>query len=211
MSINFFSVAKIQSRWKSARDTYMRVKANKRKLKSGSGATKCKKYVFYEMMTFLDVNVSTEADESIDIQTEEHQSTTDDYNISIPTTSTDHSDLERTFNDTVSGTSRKRKCLSSQTDFEKELLEFVKQNSAVNDDEDLNFFKSLLPTVKKLGSFKKLMFRTKVLEALIDIQKDTIVTIEDIPDLDIIESQNSTSTIDLTSLNIRTESQNTNT
>lgn len=72
-------------------------------------------------------------------------------------------------------------------------------------DEDLNFFKSLLPSVTKLSSYNKLLFRTKVLEALIDIQKKMVITIEDLS-----ETQN-TVTDDLQSLNIRSDTNSVDT
>lgn len=204
----------MQSRWKTARDTYTKVRGSNKKLKSGSGAKKGKKYIFYDMLTFLNSNSSNEADESIENQSEGQDSSTNainDNSISVPSTSTENSNLERTISNTESASSRKRKHTSSPTPFEKELLQNVKQNKIDNDDEDLNFFKSLMPTVKKFSTFKKLLFRTKVLGALIDIEKETVITLDDLPSLNIgtTESQNTISAIDLTSLNIITETQNT--
>lgn len=192
----------------------MKVKASKKKQKSGSGAKPGKKYIYFEMLTFLDSNSSNEADESIENQSEDQDSSTNaNNNISVPSTSSGNSNLERTNNNTEPESSRKRKRQSSPTPFEKELLQCVKQNNIDADDEDLNFFKSLIPTVKQFNTFKKLLFRTKVLEALIDIEKETVFTLDDLPSItmDLSETQNTSSTIDLRSLNIRTETQNTNT
>lgn len=100
--------------------------------------------------------------------------------------------------------SKKRKC-ESPTAFELQLLDCVKNNTADNMDEDLNFLKSLLPSVTKLSGYKKLLFRTKVLEALIDIQKEMVITIEDLS-----ETQN-TVTDDLQSLNIRSDTNSVDT
>ncbi|XP_050672808.1 uncharacterized protein LOC126970778 [Leptidea sinapis] len=203
------NIIKVQSRWKTARDTYMKVKASKKKLKSGAGASTNKKYIFFQMLTFLDSNSSNEADESIENQCEDQDSSTNAINYnssSVPSTSTSNSNLERT-NNTEPESSRKRKRQVSPTAFEKELLQCVKQNNLDSNDEDLNFFKSLIPTVQKL------LFRNKVLEALIDIQKETVITLDDLPSINIglSETQNTTSTIDLRSLNIGTETQNTDT
>lgn len=204
----------MQARWRTARDTYMKVKANSKKLKSGSGAKSGKKYTYYNMLTFLDSNAGGEADESIDNNLSEDQnSSTNDNNISVPSTSAENLNPEN-FSNTELETSRKRKRTQSPTPFEKQLLQSVRQNNLLNDDEDLNFFKSLIPTVKKFSTFKKLLFRTKVLEAMIDIEKETIITLDYLPSLNIgtTETQNTISNIDLLSLNIgETETQNTDT
>lgn len=213
------SVTKVQARWKTARDTYMKVKASKKKLKSGSGAKTGKKYIYYDMLQFLNSNACTEADESIDYQGEVQYLSRNENNISVPkpSTSTENSNAEYTNNNSKAQSSRKRKRESSPTPFEKELLECVKRDNIDRDDEDLNFFKSLIPTVKKLSSFKKLLFRTKILEALIDIEKETLITLDDLPSLNLgeitetLNMQNTTSTIDLSTLHIRTETQNTDT
>lgn len=69
-------------------------------------------------------------------------------------------------------TSRKRN-IHERDDIEKEILElekrkisFLEQQSTMDDDEDLNFFKSLIPHVRQLPSLNKLYFRTQVQNVL---------------------------------------------
>ncbi|XP_052744693.1 uncharacterized protein LOC128199410 [Bicyclus anynana] len=197
-------VKKLQQRWKTARDTYIRVRSTKKKLKSGSGSRANKTYIYYDMLSFLDSNSNTQGEESADNfnqsveqnaspRTSQNNTIIEEDLINIPSTSSSVTKETRS--------SKKRKC-ESPTDFELELLNCVKNNTADNMDEDLNFFKSLLPTVKKLSSFKKLLFRTKVLEALIDIEKEMIITIDD------LSLTQNTATNDLESLNVRSDTNN---
>ncbi|KAJ8720634.1 hypothetical protein PYW08_006099 [Mythimna loreyi] len=59
-------VKKLQQRWKTARDTYIRVRSTKKKLKSGSGSRANKTYIYYDMLSFLDSNSNTQGEESAD-------------------------------------------------------------------------------------------------------------------------------------------------
>lgn len=208
----------MQQRWKTARDTYTKVRSTKRKIKSGSGSRANKTYIYYDMLSFLDSNSNVQGDESTDDlnqSVEQNASTRTSQNsthIQEEVPSTSSSQNNTSIQEEVpssSGTketrsSKKRKC-ESPTDFELQLLDCVKNNTADNMDEDLNFFKSLLTSVTKLSGYKKLLFRTKVLEALIDIQKEMVITIEDLS-----ETQN-TVTDNLQSLNIRSDTNSVDT
>lgn len=175
----------MQARWKTARDSYTKVKASNKKLKSGSGAQKGRGYAYYSIMTFLDSNTSAEGQESLEYLSQGDSSVDAGifHEVAIPGTSTSEHENDTPSRETQSISKPKRKKTSSPTAFEIELLQCIKNKNDGENDEDLIFFKSILPNIKKLSSYQKLLFRTKVLGILIDIEKENVITLEDLSNI----------------------------
>lgn len=121
------------------------------------------------MMTFLESNSNNESQESLDGI--EDQNTSD---VSFPSEASSNQDCEM-----PPSTSRTRKS-TSPTPFEKELLKSVKQRKLEDTDEDMSFFMSIMPTLKKINAYQKLIFRTKVMEHLIEVEKEKVITMDDL-------------------------------
>lgn len=181
---------KIQARWKTARDCYTKVKASNKKLKSGSGAKKGKGYSYYNIMTFLDSNKRVEGQESLENSQDDSSGHTlelsqhpivDTSEVLIPETSTSGIENDTARRETQNQSKRKK--ASSPTPFETQLLQSIQHKKDEENDEDLSFFKSIMPNIKKLSTYQKLLFRSKVLNLLIDIERENVITLEDLSNI----------------------------
>ncbi|CAG4948313.1 unnamed protein product [Parnassius apollo] len=59
------------------------------------------------------------------------------------------------------------------SEFEAQLLECLKSNQLELESEDLAFFQSLQPSLKRFTRYQKLMFRTKVLNIVMEMESQT--------------------------------------
>ncbi|RVE41313.1 hypothetical protein evm_014036 [Chilo suppressalis] len=170
---------KIQQRWRTARDMYKKEKMVGNE-SSGSGAKKKKKYEYYQMLTFLDRVIDTATDDSLLPEGDD----TDDVVIpsshtkalSPPSTSAPLTPLPSASTSTnqqpIRPTQNKgKKAMSS---FENTLLGYLKNNQLELESEDLAFFQSLQPTLKRFTTYQKMMFRTKVMQVIMEMEMPNI-------------------------------------
>ncbi|KAK4324225.1 hypothetical protein Pmani_005065 [Petrolisthes manimaculis] len=145
----------LQIRWKSIRDAYIR---NSRKLKdeskSGSGAVKTHRYIFAEQLSFL--RKVGENRVTTDTLASNHE-TVDGTDDGCQNSSTSQPKAN------VEPKKRKRNIL------EEKLIKFM-DNCEEKQDEDKDFFMSMLPALRTLNVEQKLEFRMQVLATLKNIK-----------------------------------------
>ncbi|XP_045482794.1 uncharacterized protein LOC123686602 [Harmonia axyridis] len=165
----------IQQRWKTARDAFFRCKGSMRNTPSGSSAKKMKKYVYYDDLSFLHqtgVNIvidslSTNSDNSSTII--DTEDTSNMYTLE----NAEQRQLEQEQGSTQMPRppkKRKRQPLQENSNFEKELLTLLRNQTPDIDNDDLAFFSSLGPVLKSFDLEQKLQFRSRVLAVAMDIQ-----------------------------------------
>lgn len=154
-------------------------------------------------MTFLDSNTSVEGQESLENVSQEDSSADTGISNEVAIQSANESATEVAIpgpstseqeNDTANRETQrqsKRKKTSSPTPFELQLLQSIENKNDKENDEDLSFFKSIMPNIKKLSTYQKLLFRSKVINILIDIERETVITLEDLSNI-VVTSDNNT-------------------
>lgn len=159
----YFYSKEFNQRWKSARGQYTRYKVSL-KGKCGSAAKNKKKYIFADLLSFLDPIQDLEA---------VHES------ITSPDAATcDQSQNESTLQENVRDNvplPRKRKRNKDEDNmslFEKELVGMWKKTNEISFDKDIAFFNSIVPTVRSLNFENKLLFRGKVLKLLVQLKQN---------------------------------------
>lgn len=163
--INFIvSVKSIHQRWKSARDQYVRYKTAVKFKKSGSGAITKRKYVFADTMSFLDP--VTDLSDVHESESTENAPTSDNPSIQNDSSCSEN-DMSNVHN------KRRKKNTQEMTTFEKQLIEMWNSTNNLAFDEDVAFFNSILPAVRKLTFEKKYFFRSQILQLLVGINQDT--------------------------------------
>lgn len=163
----------ITSKWRTIRDNYTRnLKKQDECKRSGSAATKIRQYVYGEQLSFLrktkelrntDSSYATTEEDGVDNFDEiEHDSVTcvdDGINNS-------NIDMEITATSSNEKSTSKRK----KPNVEHALIDFMESHKASkktsDNDEDLAFFYSLLPSVKSLTMDKKFEFRMQTMQLL---------------------------------------------
>ena len=141
--------------------------------------------MYYDILKFLDSYEPTDVEESLsqpstsrgmfsqaqspeDIETHEHIDT-DMHTESMRLHDTDGAGSV-TSEDTRTLHRKRQTTKTKPTEFEGELLQLLKADHLELEEDDLAFFKSLQPTLKKFTTYQKLMFRTKVMNALMEIE-----------------------------------------
>uniref|UniRef100_A0A0P4W354 MADF domain-containing protein n=1 Tax=Scylla olivacea TaxID=85551 RepID=A0A0P4W354_SCYOL len=144
----------LQIRWKRIRDAYVR---NSRKLKdeskSGSGAVKTHRYIFAEQLSFLR-NVG------------ENRETTDTF---VPTHETEDGAEDACQNLSATQQNPSAKSKKKKSNLLEKLIKFM-DGYEEKEDDDKDFFMSMLPSVRTLNSEQKIEFRMEVLAALKNIR-----------------------------------------
>lgn len=174
----FLSDKKIQQRWRTARDMYKKEKIAGNQ-SSGSGAKKKKKYEYFEMLTFLDRVIDDATDESLrnadDVVTPSSPTTAlPSTSTSAPLTqlpSTSASTNQQSIPASAPPTKKRKKAKSK---FKNSLLQYLKSNQLELESEDFAFFQSLQPTLKRFTNYQKMLFRTKVMQVIMEIEMSNI-------------------------------------
>ncbi|CAG4970070.1 unnamed protein product [Parnassius apollo] len=166
----------VQLRWKTARDAYMKCRANLKTSKSGSAGGVKKKYIFFDIMTFLedtkDFEPTHESMALTSSQTSQNVASTSSQNSQsiLPITTTPNlPSTEETFQTPVLASPKpwQRKKKRCMTDFESQLLKILEKNdtsttnfasSTALKDDDCSFFNSLAPIINDFDNYKKLLF-----------------------------------------------------
>lgn len=169
----FILVQDITSKWRTIRDNYTRnLKKQDECNRSGSAAKKIRQYVYGEQLSFLrktkelrntDSSYATTEEDGVDNFDEiEHDSVTcvdDGINNS-------NIDMEITATSSNEKSTSKRK----KPNVEHALIDFMESHKASkktsDNDEDLAFFYSLLPSVKSLTTDQKFEFRMQTMQLL---------------------------------------------
>ncbi|GBP34614.1 hypothetical protein EVAR_19005_1 [Eumeta japonica] len=156
-------VKSVLQRWKSARDQYVRLKANI--LKEGLAAKSKIKYIFANEMSFLDPVTNLQRIPQTLHLTDNRITDNNATKTEKIQMATQKSPLSR--EPEATPFKRKKRNVEEMTRFEKELLNVLhKSNSESASDEDVAFFNSLLPTVRLLDRQQKFQFRSQVLQIL---------------------------------------------
>lgn len=171
MIVSFFSVNEIIAKWRTVRDNYIRsLKKLNQSQKSGSAGKQPTKYVYHEQLMFLDkLKIERTTESSLDSTSPEVATESDVTEVEI----NEAPNIAKT----VCEPPAKKKCCKklnvSGSNVETKLMGFMDSYEKHNfnkpnepEDEDLNFFKSLLPTVKLLNPMMKMDFRFEVMKSL---------------------------------------------
>ncbi|XP_047519448.1 uncharacterized protein LOC125059190 [Pieris napi] len=159
---------KIQQRWRTARDTYQKDKISEKNQPSGSGSKKKKKkYSYYDILTFLDSTTETAGEESLCEEMSEQS------NLETPNESTQPDNSRQESSHPTSKQKQVKSKKQAPSKFEAQLLECLKSNQLELESEDLAFFQSLQPSLKRFTRYQKLMFRTKVLNIVMEMESQT--------------------------------------
>ncbi|XP_050665917.1 uncharacterized protein LOC126966085 [Leptidea sinapis] len=174
-TLNFFIISGklVQQRWNVfhlcggavARDAFFRTKNAIKKTPSGSAAPKYKKYIYYDELSFLAPTVENEVDESLN-----------DSSLPSPSDNILDSMIDRGVDSASSQKpwleKRKRRAPKTNPEsspFEKELLTLLSNQTPDLAADDLAFFASLGPILKRFDVGQKLEFRSRVLREAMDI------------------------------------------
>lgn len=125
---------------------------------SSSDVKKKKKYTHYDIMTFLD--------SVIYIPGEDWYETS--Y-VTMPSPASPATRSPSTLATPVPPQPAKNKEKES-SQFENAILECLKSNHLELESEDLAFFLSLQPTLRRFTNYQKMMFRTKVMQIVMDME-----------------------------------------
>lgn len=162
----FVTVTKVQQRWRSSRDQYVRCKTSGKYKRTISGGIKKKQYVFANLMAFLDpvTNLHNIVSYQEPLLPECILYTTENQ-----TSPRSDSSPDFLVADYTSDFKREEKQTEEMAAFEKESLGMWKLSNDVAFDEDVAFFSSLLPTVRRLDVQQKLRFKGQVMQFLAQI------------------------------------------
>ncbi|CAG5053196.1 unnamed protein product [Parnassius apollo] len=135
---------------------------------SGSGSKKKKKkYSYYDILTFLDSTTETAGEESLCEEMSEQS------NLETPNESTQPDTSRQESSHPTSKQKQVKSKKQAPSEFEAQLLECLKSNQLELESEDLAFFQSLQPSLKRFTRYQKLMFRTKVLNIVMEMESQT--------------------------------------
>ncbi|KAF5277318.1 hypothetical protein FQR65_LT16008 [Abscondita terminalis] len=162
----------LQKKWKNLKDRFMKDVRAEKEVRSGNAASKKKKYVYSEIMQFLMPQMERRRYHHSQIKTESNvQGNEADADAVV--VGSDNDDVHEEDNNdvqtptTVSNHQRKVPKSTQKQTFENKLLQILEnRETQQEDDEDLAFFKSILPSVKKLTDIQKTEFRLDVLNSL---------------------------------------------
>uniref|UniRef100_A0A8C5Q3T1 Uncharacterized protein n=1 Tax=Leptobrachium leishanense TaxID=445787 RepID=A0A8C5Q3T1_9ANUR len=163
----------VMSKWRTVRDNYVRNLKKRGELsKSGLGAKKVRLYIYGEQLSFLKKCLEPRAQtSSIDSEPDPFEQSQDYDGNGGEAEHESEVHIETVIPMDKPAPSRKKK----STDVELALLEFMQahkpQRSIIEDDDDLAFFYSLLPTVKSLTADEKFTFRLQTMQLLQNIKQ----------------------------------------
>lgn len=156
----FVSAAQLQRKWKSLRDSYNRERNKLKNIKSGSGASGRKEYIYFKQLSFLSVLAETRPESRDGEQEPENMSSSVE-----PRTPVDRK-----------GNTKKFKPMSSVDKAEIELLNNIskKMEDQHDNDSDRSFLLSLLSDFKGIKEDFKLDLKMEML-SLIKKYKNLVI------------------------------------
>ncbi|KAG5888281.1 hypothetical protein JTB14_006669 [Gonioctena quinquepunctata] len=177
----------VLQRWKTARDAYVRCRAMN--TKSGSGSEKRKKYIYFENMQFIDKKHVEKTEDSFEAN-QDTINASQIHNVQLIKQETSHdvhSSNQNAINDDQYDTDasetnimvqsepqKRRRKNSEEFDFDREMLQILKDNSKLMQNDDMAFFCSLLPIMQTFSMNQKLLFRSEVLKKTMEISNSAI-------------------------------------
>ncbi|XP_012277721.1 uncharacterized protein LOC105698239 [Orussus abietinus] len=160
-------VQDVMSKWRTKRDNYIRaLRKQAQHYKFGSGGKKTKLYVYGEQLSFLCKNKELRNTEG-GFDEPQYEESQDDEKNEVESEAGDAERSEEIASPSPINIARPGK--RRRTDVECALLDFMerhKRTKTIEEDEDLAFFYSLLPTVKTLDMDQKLTFRLQTIQLL---------------------------------------------
>nr|XP_022904555.1 uncharacterized protein LOC111416693 [Onthophagus taurus] len=193
----------IQQRWKTANDRYVRCRNTLKNTRSGAGGGKLKKYVYFDLMEFLDkhhavgIEDSLQKSQSTITNMTPRSETIEDTNVittALPTMSTT-SNTQNSISSSTEGTSqitsvippnfpgtkrnrlKRNKNDAENDEFEREMVKMFKDNTAMLQNDDMAFFASLLPITKNFTIQQKLHFRSEVIKIAMEITNNSTLNV----------------------------------
>ncbi|GLG92830.1 hypothetical protein R5R35_007473 [Gryllus longicercus] len=170
-------VIEITSKWRTVRDNYIRsLKKQEEHEKTGGAAKRHSKYTYEPLLSFLKKSKELRANDSSLSEPSSQPSTSG--SISEPITSAFAPKLEDIQPQRIGlqnvprkATQQKRERNSIENTFE-EYMQCVlkKMKSGEEEDDNMSFFRSLMPEIKELTSNEKIKFRMGVMQLLLDIK-----------------------------------------
>ncbi|XP_046393794.1 uncharacterized protein LOC124161477 [Ischnura elegans] len=155
------TVDRVQKRWKTARDAYFKSRNKARATKSGSAAAKVIKYIYHDLLQFLDSVRECTTECSLEQETFETDETQE-----LPTNDNFSSQANHHKKDDF----RRKRPQKGPSAFEDSLLSLLRDSREKEDDDDRAFFTSIMPLLKTFNLDQKLMFRTEVLQLMTRIK-----------------------------------------
>lgn len=175
-----FSVSDVISKWRTIRDNYVRnLRKQTNSSRSGSASKKIKSYVYGEQLSFLRKNQELR---NIDSNSEDQpisEPISLNINESEPNSSVnvDDGSYQEVSKNSFSTPHEKSSNMQKYHNVEQALIGFMESHKVtkkpMEEDEDVAFFTSLMPTVKSLTSNQKFGFRMHMMQYLHDIKNNT--------------------------------------
>uniref|UniRef100_A0A1B6E4U5 BESS domain-containing protein n=1 Tax=Clastoptera arizonana TaxID=38151 RepID=A0A1B6E4U5_9HEMI len=168
-----FSVSIIQKKWRSIRTCYSRELLKKKSLKSGSGSSHRKQYIYFEQLQFLET-ISKKTSNSIDPEESDEGNDVQER--------ADPDDPQSFASDNVycvqSGvrpkTTKRVRGRNSDDILIEALKKKVVDEETDNTDEDRHFLLSLISDMKKVPSENKLLLRSNIISAIATAQQHSV-------------------------------------
>jgi hypothetical protein len=164
----FILVQDITSKWRTIRDNYTRnLKKQEECKRSGSAASKIRQYIYGEQLLFLRKNKELRSTDSSYVPTKEDGADNFDEIERDSVTSVDDSINHEIIAISPNEESTKKR---KKPNVEHALIDFMESHKAskktYENDEDLAFFHSLLPSVKSLTMDERFAFRMQTMQLL---------------------------------------------
>lgn len=154
----FYSVPgmEVQKKWHSLRNCFTRELRLQKDTKSGQGAKKRRKYIYFEKLLFLLPSV----------ENREHRG-----NLNVRSSLSDTETESEVACEEATGErrreyGRRRKSHTQKETYEESLLKILEQKKHADTDEDVNFALSLVPILQSLDDYKKIEARIQIMKVL---------------------------------------------
>ncbi|CAH0548736.1 unnamed protein product [Brassicogethes aeneus] len=164
------AVQLIQKRWKTARDAYVRDRTKLKKSKSDDAAKSIKKYLYFDILRFLDSTMDLNRSESTcEVKSE---NCAEDFLETVLSQPENDEEIKTESNGQLvdNFTQQKRKKVETVDD---ELVRFLKKSEDGDRDHHEAFMVSLLPTLRTFSETQTLMFRSEVLRIVMELKNIT--------------------------------------
>jgi len=146
----------VKKKWNSLRNCFARELRLQKETKSGQGAKKRRKYIYFEKLLFLLPSV----------ENREHRG-----NLNVRSSLSDTETESEVACEEATGErrreyGRRRKPATQKETYEESLLKILEQKKPADTDEDVNFAVSLVPILQSLDDYKKIEARIQIMNVL---------------------------------------------
>ncbi|GBP71717.1 hypothetical protein EVAR_33130_1 [Eumeta japonica] len=162
----------ITKKWYNIRDAYVKYLKNDKYSGSSSSRNRRRPYIYHELMKFLDPafgHADAEDPSYSRMVTEDSNMSENDSNL----LNSVFVDIDEKSNEASANTSKKSRtiCTEDEAVVEQSLVNVLASFMQKEENEDLAFFKSILPCVTRLSEDSKFEFRIRVMKLLKDLRK----------------------------------------